>query len=95
MKEKLAKIREEILKQIDASENLDKLNEVRVSALGKKGALTELLKSMKEVAPQDRPKVGQMVNEVRAERMRLLTLPCLQRKIPLDIVIPIRSLWKR
>ena len=47
MKEKLAKIREEILKQIDASENLDKLNEVRVSALGKKGALTELLKSMK------------------------------------------------
>ena len=36
MKEKLAKIREEILKQIDASENLDKLNEVRVSALGKK-----------------------------------------------------------
>ena len=44
MKEKLAKIREEILKQIDASENLDKLNEVRVSALGKKGALTELLK---------------------------------------------------
>ena len=59
MKEKLAKIREEILKQIDASENLDKLNEVRVSALGKKGALTELLKSMKEVAPQDRPKVGQ------------------------------------
>jgi len=67
VKEKLAKIREEILKQIDASENLDKLNEVRVSALGKKGALTELLKSMKEVAPQDRPKVGQMVNEVRAE----------------------------
>lgn len=67
VKEKLAKIREEILKQIDASENLDKLNEVRVSALGKKGALTELLKSMKEVAPQDRPKVGQMINEVRAE----------------------------
>ena len=61
MKEKLAKIREEILKQIDASENLDKLNEVRVSALGKKGALTELLKSMKEVAPEERPKVGQMV----------------------------------
>ena len=57
VKEKLAKIREEILKQIDASENLDKLNEVRVSALGKKGALTELLKSMKEVAPQ-RPSEG-------------------------------------
>ena len=67
MKEKLAKIREEILKQIDASENLDKLNEVRVSALGKKGALTAVLKGMKDVAPEERPKVGQMVNEVRAE----------------------------
>ena len=77
MKEKLAKIREEILKQIDASENLDKLNEVRVSALGKKGALTELLKSMKEVAPQDRPKVGQMVNE--AVSYTHLTLPTTSR----------------
>ena len=40
MKEKLAKIREEILKQIDASENLDKLNEVRVSALTEPGTVT-------------------------------------------------------
>ena len=72
MKEKLAKIREEILKQIDASENLDKLNEVRVSALGKKGALTELLKSMKEVAPEERPKVGQLVNDTRAAIEELL-----------------------
>jgi len=67
MKEKLAKIREEVLAQIASSESLDKLNEVRVSVLGKKGALTELLKGMKDVAPEDRPKVGQMVNEVRAE----------------------------
>ena len=34
--------------------------------LGKKGQLTDLLKSMKDVAPQDRPRVGQMVNEARA-----------------------------
>ena len=35
--------------------------------LGKKGELTNLLKSMKDVAPEDRPKVGQMVNDVRAQ----------------------------
>ncbi len=67
MKEKLEKIRKEVLAQIQESQSLEKLNDVRVLALGKKGLLTELLKGMKEVDPKDRPKVGQMVNEVRAE----------------------------
>ncbi len=67
MKEKLEKIRNEVLAQIQESESLEKLNDVRVLALGKKGLLTELLKGMKEVDPKDRPKVGQMVNEVRAQ----------------------------
>ena len=66
MKEKLEKIREEALGRIQAARSLEELNEVRVSFLGKKGALTELLKGMKSVAPKDSPKVGQMVNEVRA-----------------------------
>ena len=66
MKEQLEKIREEALGRIEASENLEALNDIRVAYLGKKGELTNLLKSMKDVAPEDRPKVGQMVNEVRA-----------------------------
>ncbi len=65
MKEQLEKIKEEALKQIEASEALEKLNDIRVAYLGKKGELTTVLKSMKDVAPEDRPKVGQMVNEVR------------------------------
>ena len=44
----------------------EKLNDVRVKFLGKKGELTAVLKGMKDVAPEDRPKVGQMVNETRA-----------------------------
>ena len=67
MKEQLEKIREEALKQIAASEALEKLNDIRVAYLGKKGELTNLLKGMKDVAPEDRPKVGQMVNDVRAQ----------------------------
>ena len=66
MKEKLKAIREEAVSKILESENLDKLNEIRVAYLGKKGQLTEVLKGMKDVAPEDRPKVGQMVNETRA-----------------------------
>ena len=65
MKEKLKAIREEAVSKILESENLDKLNEIRVAYLGKKGQLTEVLKGMKDVAPEDRPKVGQMVNETR------------------------------
>lgn len=72
MKEKLAKIKEEALSQIEKSDALEKLNEIRVSYLGKKGELTAVLKSMKEVAPEDRPKVGQLVNEAREEIERVL-----------------------
>lgn len=73
MKEKLEQIRAKALEQIrlmesgEASAALEKLNEVRVNMLGKKGELTAVLKGMKDVAPEERPKVGQMVNDTRAE----------------------------
>ena len=66
MKEKLQKIKEVAIRQIQASEGLSGLNDVRVAFLGKKGELTAVLKSMKDVLPQDRPAVGQLVNETRA-----------------------------
>lgn len=67
MNEKLKSIKEKALSQINAAENLEGLNEVRVAILGKKGELTSVLKSMKDVAKELRPKVGQMVNEARTE----------------------------
>ena len=67
MKEKLEQIKKEALEQIGNAGALDALNDVRVNFLGKKGALTAVLKSMKDVAPEDRPKVGQLVNEAREE----------------------------
>ena len=72
MKEKLEQIKAEALSKIENSDALEKLNEVRVNYLGKKGELTAVLKSMKDVAPEDRPKVGQMVNEVREEIEKVL-----------------------
>ena len=72
MKEKLSQIRAQAIKQIENSDALEKLNEVRVNILGKKGELTAVLKSMKDVAPEERPKVGQMVNETREEIEKLL-----------------------
>ncbi|MCD8365617.1 MAG: phenylalanine--tRNA ligase subunit alpha [Clostridiales bacterium] len=66
MEERLRQIREQALADIAASEDLARLNEVRVAVLGKKGELTAVLKGMKSVAPEERPLVGQMVNETRA-----------------------------
>ena len=65
MKEKLQKIKESAIAEIENSEGLEKLNEVRQAVLGKKGELTAVLKGMKDVAPEERPKVGQWVNETR------------------------------
>lgn len=72
MKERLQKIKEEALARIKASQNPEALNDVRVSVLGKKGELTALLKSMKEVAPEERPAFGQLVNDTRAEIERVM-----------------------
>lgn len=66
MKETLQAIEAKALEQIKQGDTLDKLNEVKVAYLGKKGELTAVLKGMKDVSPEDRPKIGQMVNDTRA-----------------------------
>ncbi len=67
MEEKLQSIRQEALARIAQAGTLDNLNEVRVAFLGKKGELTALLKSMKDVPKEERPAFGQLVNEARAQ----------------------------
>ena len=67
MKDRLEQILNDATAKIQESDALDKLNDVRVSFLGKKGVLTSVLKSMKDVAQEERPLIGQMVNETRAK----------------------------
>lgn len=83
MKDKLQAIKENAIQQIQASDALERLNEVRVAFLGKKGELTNVLKGMKDVAPEDRPKVGQLVNEAREaiERELEATKAKMEKKI--------------
>ena len=66
MKERLEAIKSSALEQIEKAQSMESLNEIKVTFLGKKGELTKVLKGMKDVAKEDRPKVGQMVNEARA-----------------------------
>ena len=70
--EQLEKIREEALKALEDIKTANDINNIRVSYLGKKGKITGLLKSMKDISPEERPAFGQTVNEVRSEFEKLL-----------------------
>ena len=52
--------------------SLSELNDIRVKILGKKGELTTLMRSMGTVAQEERPRIGKIVNEARAELEELL-----------------------
>ena len=72
MKERLEQIKANAVREIQKSDGLAKLNDVRVAFLGKKGELTAVLKGMKDVLPEDRPMVGQLVNETRESIEKLI-----------------------
>ena len=87
MKDKLQQIREKAIAEIEGSDGLERLNEVRQAVLGKKGELTAVLKGMKDVAPEDRPKVGKCVNDTRSaidtvleEKMKKLEADALKKR---------------
>ncbi len=67
MNEKLQKIKEDALEKIRTAQDMNALNDIRVSVLGKKGVLTEIMKSMKTIPPKDRPAFGKLVNSTREE----------------------------
>ena len=65
IEEKLKEIQKRAAEEMKLADGLEKLNEIRVAVLGKKGSLTSVLKSMKDVPPEERPQVGKYVNETR------------------------------
>ncbi len=101
MKEKLEQIKKEAIEKIQKAENIDVLNELKVAYLGKKGQLTEVLKGMKDVAAEDRPKVGQMVNDTRndieeclnkvKEQMETKLLDAKLKAEVIDVTLPGKS----
>ena len=66
MQEKLQSIRERALERLNQAADTGVLEQIRVAVLGKKGELTALLRSMGQLAPEERPAMGQKVNELRA-----------------------------
>ncbi|MGL5950699.1 MAG: phenylalanine--tRNA ligase subunit alpha, partial [Cetobacterium sp.] len=65
MKERINVLKEEAAQSILKASNLQEVEEIRVRILGKKGELTELSKMMKDLSKEERPVMGQLLNEVR------------------------------
>lgn len=101
MSDKLQELREKIQKDLSDVKSVEDLKNIRVQYLGKKGALTAILRELGNVAAEERPRIGKMVNEVRAraeakinEQMKLLEKRQMEEKIQnetLDVTLPGRK----
>ena len=67
MKEQIENLKNQSLEEIAKSESSKELNDLRVKYLGKKGELTSILRGMGELSPEERPKMGALVNSAKQE----------------------------
>jgi len=67
MEQELQSLKQQALLELSQVDNMDALNELRVKYLGKKGSLTSALKGMGALSAEERPRIGQIVNDIRAE----------------------------
>ncbi len=65
MREVLEQIKERAISELSKLEDLKSLKEFKVKFLGKKGEVTQLVKRLKEVAPEERPVIGRLINEIK------------------------------
>ena len=96
MKEKLKQIRDAALSAMEANDA--DLEQIRIRFLGKKGELTSVLRGMGALSAEERPVIGQIANEVRAEieealakKTLLLKEKLLEQKLKsekIDITMP-------
>ena len=98
MKQQLEQIRRSAMQDLDQASNPAALEDLRVRLLGKKGELTAVLKQMGKLSAEERPLIGQLANQVRAEieahleeRRTALHAIALEKQLrdeALDVTIP-------
>jgi len=67
MEDKLNRLKQEIIEKIKQTEILNDLEDLKVEYLGRKGKLTKIFKQVKDVAVEEKPVIGKLVNEVKTE----------------------------
>ena len=102
MKQQLNDIRVQALAAFEAADSLAALDALRVQYLGKKGELTGVLKQMGKLSAEERPVMGQLANQVRADleaaleaQGKKLEAAALEQRLKdeaLDVTIPGKSI---
>ncbi|MFC4618201.1 phenylalanine--tRNA ligase subunit alpha [Camelliibacillus cellulosilyticus] len=101
MKEALQQLKEEALAAIEAIDSEKTLQDVRVKYLGKKGQLSEISRGMGKLSKEERPIIGQLVNDVRgaietalSEKQQRLEREAIEARLAaetLDVTLPGRK----
>ena len=67
MRDKLEALRASALEALESASSTDEITALRTLYLGRKGRLTEVLRNLKDVPPEDRPALGSLSNTIKAE----------------------------
>jgi phenylalanyl-tRNA synthetase alpha chain len=67
LKEELMKLKDKTVEVLSKSDTIEQLNDLKVKVLGKKGELTNILRGMAKLTPEDRPVIGKLANEIKAD----------------------------
>ena len=67
MNEKITVVLDAAKERLNSAKEISAIDEIRVKYLGKKGELTGILKQLGALSPEERPKVGQLVNKAKTE----------------------------
>ena len=104
MRDRLEALQNSGLAEIQKTEDLKQLDDLRIKYLGKKGEITELMKGMKDLSNEERPLIGKLVNDVKEKISEEIDLKFnflneIQRKHQLetetiDITLPGRKVTK-
>lgn len=67
MERRLKELKDKIAKEIESVKDSGLLEEIRIKYLGRKGELTKILKNLKDLTEEERPKIGQLANQVKED----------------------------
>jgi phenylalanyl-tRNA synthetase alpha chain len=85
MKDQLEEIRRRAIAELTDDAAEAQIDAVRVRVLGRSGELTEIMRRMREVPNEEKPLIGRLVNEIKAElEARIAVLVDAQQKAAMD-----------
>ena len=73
MQNELMQLKSDFVKAIESASTDEILEEIRVEVVGRNGKLTQILKSLGKLPPEERPKIGQLANQVKKEILEKIT----------------------